>query len=223
MEYFICVGALSILVRATNTDDAIIVAKSYAIQKGYARPKLVSIKFPEGTIQYFCRVCGVEQVTIKESICEMCPQELGYADATENNVVQSKPIAPQNSRKNIAITQPQMPMTFVDFLKAYGGKWETIDRHFDFNSYEEFTEAEMKLDKMMREGETHLMNISFGDEFSDNCLNFQLQFGLEQKEIVISEGKIWEEQKFSIIKEAFEFMQNIVYRYFNLIPPASNT
>ena len=67
------------MVRATNTDDAIIVAKSNAIQKGYARPKLVSVKFFDGSINYYCRVCGVERVETKSAVCNKCPQEPSYA------------------------------------------------------------------------------------------------------------------------------------------------
>lgn len=73
------------MVRATNTEDAIIVAKSYAIQKGYAKPKLVSMKFSDGAIQYFCRTCGLEQVKIKEGICTKCTQEQDCA-TTEGNI-----------------------------------------------------------------------------------------------------------------------------------------
>lgn len=75
-EYYICVGALTTLVRATDTQDSVILAKARALGKGYVKPRLVSINFADGSTKYFCHVFRVEEVTIKESICEKCPQEL---------------------------------------------------------------------------------------------------------------------------------------------------
>lgn len=86
-EYYISFRSYGIMVRATNTEDAIIVAKSNAIQKGYARPKLVSVKFSDGSINYYCRACGLEQVKIKDSVCGKCPQEPGYAGSEKNNSI----------------------------------------------------------------------------------------------------------------------------------------
>ncbi len=77
-EYYISFRSYGIMVRATNTEDAIIVAKSYAIQKGYGKPKLVSVKFFDGAINYYCRVCGLKQVPLKENICDKCIQQLDY-------------------------------------------------------------------------------------------------------------------------------------------------
>lgn len=93
-EYYVSFRSYGIMVRATNTEDAIIVAKSYAIQKGYARPTLVSIKFSDGAMQYFCRVCGLEQVKTKESICNKCIQEQGYATTKQNSANERKPNQP---------------------------------------------------------------------------------------------------------------------------------
>jgi len=94
-EYYISFRSYGIMVRATNTEDAIIVAKSYAIQKGYAKPKLVSIKFFDGVVQYFCCVCGANQVPVKESICDKCTQELEYGATKGNSANERKPHQPQ--------------------------------------------------------------------------------------------------------------------------------
>ena len=82
------------MVRATNTEDAIIVAKSYAIQKGYTKPKLVSIKFSDGTVQYFCCVCEANQVPITGGICGKCTQELKYAATKQSSANERKPHQP---------------------------------------------------------------------------------------------------------------------------------
>ncbi len=220
-EYFISFHSYGTMVRATNTDDAIIVAKSNAIQKGYAKPKLVSINFADGSSKYFCRVCGVEEVTIKESICEKCPQELGNKAGKGNSALSPKPTSPQNSHRNSAKPRPQKLMTFVEFLKRYGGKWETMDDHFYFNSLESFSTAEQKLDKMMREGETHIMNIVFADELEENRLNFQMQFISPREKITIWKGKARNEQNFNSMKEAFGFMRSMVHKHFQLIPSST--
>jgi hypothetical protein len=84
-EYYISFRSYGIMVRATNTEDAIIVAKSYAIQKGYAKPKLISVKFFDGSINYYCRVCEVKRVPIKGNICNKCTQEPDYETTKENS------------------------------------------------------------------------------------------------------------------------------------------
>lgn len=93
-EYYISFRSYGIMVRATNMDDAVIVAKSYAIQKGYPKPKLVSIKFSDGAIQYFCCICGLNQVPLKESICKKCTQELACTTTKANSAEERKPHQP---------------------------------------------------------------------------------------------------------------------------------
>jgi len=109
-------------------------------------------------------------------------------------------------------------MTFGDFLKVNGGKWETVNGHFSFNSLESYKEAEIKLEKVKQGGEGHIMSVTFGGEFNESLLVFQIQFGLEQKEVVIAQGETWKEQKVSSMKEAFDFMRKVVDHYFDLLP-----
>lgn len=51
-----------------------------------------------------------------------------------------------------------------------------MDDHFYFNSLENFSASEQKLDKIMRDGESHIMNVVLADELDENRLNFQMQF-----------------------------------------------
>lgn len=216
-EYYISFRSYGTMVRATNTDDAIIVAKSNAIQKGYTRPKLVSVKFFDGFTNYYCRLCGLEQVKIKGSVCGKCQKELGFTGGKENNDLKPKPTVPQNNRKVSVKTTAKTAMTFEEFLKEYGGKWETTNSYFRFNSLKNYLAAEKKLEKMKKEGESHIMNVSFCDEFEKDHLNFEIKFTTPKGEIKIEKGKKWKEQNFYTMKEVFQFIRNVVHNYFQLI------
>ena len=71
-QYFICEGALTTTVCATNIEDGIILAKARALEKGYIRPKTVSVKLTDCTVVYYCADCGSVPVEQKGNNCGKC-------------------------------------------------------------------------------------------------------------------------------------------------------
>ena len=97
-QYYVCMGALSTTVYATNIDDGIILAKARALEKGYIRPKTISVKLADGKMIYYCGGCHLVPVERENGVCKNCPPELALENGNQKSELYNAPLTPDESR-----------------------------------------------------------------------------------------------------------------------------
>ena len=215
-EYYVCVGALSTTVYATNIDDGIILAKARAIEKGYINPKTISVKLSDGTMIYYCGGCHLVPVGGENRVCKNCPPELALENGNEKSELFNAPLTPEEATLTNKKYLPQRPMAFDEFLKEFGGRWDTHDSGGFIFSEKQFYEVQCKLEEL-RKNEGHLMGIDFGEFCTKYCLRFSLDFLSQNEAIEVYTGVNGRKQSFKTMKEVFTFFRKEVERHFKLV------